>query len=190
MKKLTLILSFLAFAACSKKTDLSSLKAQSPVDPQLGNIAAPVVLPQGPTFNGSLTPPDIPLCIARDILDTEKEWSMAIHEAYSSHDFNSHDNLTWCKDGACNETSKPSTCDNLITFDDFTIYSKTSATFFNSIPEPVSIDPYSQSITLTSNMTGHKDMVFKYKYFKDNEEWVVTYGDNCSRRYQHALFGF
>lgn len=73
-------------------------------------------------------------------------------------------------------------CAGVVTFNDFTIYSWTSATFFGSIPEAVKIVDVAGvgSITLVSTTTGHSGLKINYDY----NTGYVFFGPGCSRRYR------
>lgn len=107
--------------------------------------------------------------------------------AYSAHDSEYQVPLYWCTDGDCDSPLEPEACQGIGTFNDFTIYSETSGTFYGSIPEPISIDTEARQITLTSNTTGNVGKTFEYEYVPELNSWIITYGENCGRVYQFAL---
>lgn len=144
--------------------------------------SSPVV----PSQPSNAVSPDIPVCLAPSILDINKEWSLPL-QTYSANDFNTHVALKYCTSGSCNNNGLPAACSGVTVFNDFTVYSETSATFFNSITEPISVNVTKMEITLTSDTTNHKGMVFSYKFLKDSNEWQVMYSSNCGRLYQYAL---
>lgn len=167
------ILTCMLCVACSKKESLAQLKAQSPG-------------PSSPVSPSEDLSPDIPLCIEPKISDVDKDWSLPL-QVYSANDFEAHVPLKYCTNGSCASDTLPVACTSITIFHDFTIYNETNATFFNSITEDIEVNVYKKEIILTSDTTGHKGMIFKYKFIKDSKEWEVTYGPNCGRRYQYAL---
>lgn len=97
-------------------------------------------------------------------------------------------NTNWCTNGKCDSPSIPASCSGVIIFGaaggDFTVYSDTSATFWDSIPEPVSFNLNSLLVTMASNTTGHVGYDFTYQYLGGTPaQWQVTYGKNCGRLY-------
>lgn len=100
--------------------------------------------------------------------------------------------LNWCTNGACNSAGQPGACGGIYTFGDvggdFTVYGDTSATFWSSIAEAVSMNLDAQRITLTTNDTGHVGYSFTFVYLGGSPaQWEVTYGTNCGRLYQCHL---
>lgn len=61
---------------------------------------------------------------------------------------------------------------------DFAIYSQTSGTYFNSITEDMVVDGSAQSVAFSSGLK------FFYKYIELDDEWQITYGPGCARRYR------
>lgn len=142
-------------------------------------------LPKNPDTDKK-QPEEIPLCIPPSMNDSSRESYIPL-QTYSANDFNLHVPLKWCTNGKCDQSNMPAACNGKVVFHDFTVYSESSATFFDSIPEAVSVNTMTQEVTLTSDTTGHKSFSFKYKYLKDSKEWLVTYADNCQRLYQYAF---
>lgn len=93
-----------------------------------------------------------------------------------------------CANGACNLIAEPASCYGVQRFGDFTIYSENSATFFNSVSEPVFIQDSNGSgtITLTTGATGHLGLQFAYSFDQASGLAVVWYSSNCGRLYHQT----
>lgn len=106
-------------------------------------------------------------------------------QTYSANDFNTGAPLTWCAEGDCNLGAPPLNC--TVPFPgDFTLYSETEGTFWNSVHEPIEINHVEQTITIPTNQTGHEGVHFSYRYLENSNEWEIMF-DHCSRLYQYAL---
>lgn len=76
-------------------------------------------------------------------------------------------------------------CSGLTTFaGDFSIYSNFSGSFFNSVQESIFVNEADQTVELLTNGTGNMHLKFSYEYIESDDEWEITYGPNCSRRYR------
>lgn len=94
--------------------------------------------------------------------------------------------LPFCSSGSCSYSSAPGACSGVIMFDDFTIFSETSGSFFSSIQETILIDEGNQSVTLTTNQTSHQGMSFSFSYIQASDLFEVTYAPNCGRLYRQV----
>lgn len=139
-----------------------------------------------PSFIRSpITQPECPYC---DLIPEDPEWAYLPLQVYSAHDFESGLPLKWCAYGECNEPTPIEGCHEQVLFPgDFTIYNETLGTFWNSVPEEISINHETRTITMTTNLTGHLGKSFKYKFSSVNAQWEVIFGENCSRLYEYAL---
>lgn len=170
MKRILILMLCVGLNACANKDKLA----------QNSSLADPDAVPQDSAANLN------PTCSVGSISDLNKEWSLPV-QVFSANDFTSHAPLLWCDSSGCGLSSAPAICSQYVTFNDFSVYSETSATFFSSIPEDVSINTNTLQITLVSDTTGHKGMTFNYKFLKASNEWLVTFGKGCGRLYQYAL---
>lgn len=204
MKRIVVLFLMLGLAACGKlpedqasgdveKDDKGKGRQPvvapivAPAEP-IASVPAPVVAPvPAPVVAPANIPEEIiSACVPPSVNDSSRE-SYLPRQVYSANDFKTHYPLKWCTGGLCDQAQMPKACNSMVVFSDFSFYSPISATFFDSITESVSVNTITQEVTLTSDTTGHKGMVFKYKYLKEAQEWLVIYGTNCSRLYQHAL---
>lgn len=170
MKRILILMLCVGLNACAQKDQIA----------QPGGLSDPNAVSQDSAANLN------PSCSIGAISDLNKEWSLPL-QVYSANDFTSHVPLLWCDSNGCGNSSAPAICSQYVTFNDFSVYSATSATFFSSVTEDISINTNTLQITLTSDTTGHKGMVFSYKFLTASNQWLVTFGKGCGRLYQYAL---